>query len=159
MGIISSNSAELDSHLTQILSEIEMNVNFTLADLDKFMDFLLKYKGKTSKVLNKVDQERKIKIGKRILELMTIYSDLTDPINIKDKEFIEKVFPDEKVRAESAYVYFSSCIRFLLEFDMGQSLTWPHYSFQYQNTWIGNRVKNENYWFRIKHGVDAYYDE
>jgi len=88
---------------------------------------------------------------------MTIYSDLTDPRNIKDKEFIEKVFPDENVRAESAYVYFSTCIRFLLEFDMEQSLSWPHYSFQYQNNWICNRAKTENYYFRINHGVNVDY--
>ena len=66
---------------------------------------------------------------------------------------IEKLFPDEKVRAESAYVYFSTIIRNVLAFGEEKSLAWPDYSFQYENNWINNKVRNENYCFRIKYGV------
>ena len=66
MGIISSSSTDLDNQLTLILSELQMKENLILEDVEISMNSLAIYKGKTSKVLKNVDQEGKIKIGKRI---------------------------------------------------------------------------------------------
>ena len=154
MGIISSSSTELDNQLTLILSEIETKENLSLDDVENLMNSLVIYKGKTSKVLKNVAQERKINIGKKILDLMTFYQDYTKMLEItKAKLYIEKLFPDEKIRAESAYLYYSSCIGYVLGFGEESGLDWLHYSFQYGNNWISNQLKDEMYYFRKKYGV------